>query len=286
MPPNPIIDSTARRDTASMSRSPSPRGADALRGAFAACREEGRAALVLYTTAGYPSPESGLEVLRALADGGADVIELGVPFSDPLADGPTIQHSSYEAIRQGVDLPWALDLLRRFRAERDTPVVVFTYLNPVLNYGAEAFERDAREAGADGVLLTDLPAGADPELERLFEESPMDLVRLIAPTTRPERVREIAAHARGFLYYVSRTGVTGAREELAAGLAAEVAAVRAATDVPVAVGFGISSPEQAHTVAGLADGVVVGSALVSLLGSEGPEAARDYVARLRAAMQR
>src|SRR5690606_20602705 len=122
---------------------------------------------------GFPSPDEGLQVLLTLADHGADVIELGVPFSDPLADGPTIQHSSFEAIRQGVDLPWTLELLRRFREQRDTPVVVFTYLNPVLGYGAEAFVRDAVGAGADGVLLTDLPAGADPELEALFRDSPL-----------------------------------------------------------------------------------------------------------------
>lgn len=259
-------------------------GAEALGAAFTACRQENRAALVLYTTAGFPTPAEGLDVLLALADHGADVIELGVPFSDPLADGPTIQHSSFEAIRQGVDLQWTLDLLRRFRAQRDTPVVVFTYLNPVLKHGPEAFVRDAVAAGANGVLLTDLPVGADPELEGLFADSPLDLIRLIAPTTRPERVEEIAREARGFLYYVSRTGVTGAQAELASGLAAEVAAVRAATDVPVAVGFGISSPEQARTVAALADGVVVGSALVTLLREKGVAAVGEYVASLRGAM--
>lgn len=267
-----------------MSRSTLSDRAGALAGAFAACREEGRAALVLYTTAGFPTPDEGLDVLLALADHGADIIELGVPFSDPLADGPTIQHSSFEAIRQGVDLAWTLDLLRRFRERRDTPVVVFTYLNPVLNHGVEAFLRDAADAGADGVLLTDLPAGADPELEALFADSRLDLIRLIAPTTLPARVKEIASGSRGFLYYVSRTGVTGAQEELAAGLAAEVAAVRNATDVPVAVGFGISTPQQARVVARLADGVVVGSALVSLLGKKGVRAAGDYVASLRDAM--
>ncbi len=239
---------------------------------------------MLYTTAGFPTPDAGLDVLLALADHGADVVELGVPFSDPLADGPTIQHSSFEAIRQGVDLPWTLELLRRFRAERDTPVVIFTYLNPVLNHGAEAFLRDAVAAGANGVLLTDLPVGADPELEDLFAESPLDLIRLVAPTTLPERVREIARASRGFLYYVSRTGVTGAREELADGLAAEVNAVREASEVPVAVGFGISTAAQARTVARIADGVVVGSALVSLLGSRGVAPVGEYVAGLRAAM--
>lgn len=253
---------------------------------FAACREENRAALVLYTTAGYPSPESGLDALLAMADGGADVIELGVPFSDPLADGPTIQRSSFEAIARGVDLEWTLELLARFRAQRDTPVVIFSYLNPILDYGVDEFLRDAAAAGASGVLVTDLPVGADPELEQTIADSPLDLIRLVAPTTTPERVREIAAAARGFLYYVSRTGVTGTQSELAAGLAEEVDAVRSATDLPVAVGFGISTPEQAAVVARLADGVIVGSALVDLLGQEGVGAVRGFVERLRGAMER
>jgi len=254
--------------------------------AFHRARDERRAALVPYVTAGHPSPEATAEVLRMLADEGADVIELGVPFSDPLADGPTIQLSSFQAIARGVDLSWTLGALARFRAERDTPVVLFTYLNPVLHHGVDRFLRDAADAGAQGVLLTDLPVGADPGIERAFAESPLDLVRLIAPTTRPERVREIAAAGRGFLYYISRTGVTGARTELKEGLESEVAEVRAATRVPVAVGFGISTPEQAATVAQIADGVVVGSALVELLGREGVARAAELVRGLRAAMDR
>ena len=251
---------------------------------FAACRAEGRAALVVYTTSGHPDPESGLETLLALADAGTDILELGVPFSDPLADGPTIQLSSFRAIEQGVDLRWTLDLLARFRAERSTPVVIFSYLNPIMHYGVDRFLRDAVDAGANGVLVTDLPLGGDAGLERRFLDSPLDLIRLLAPTTKPERIREIAADASGFLYYVSRTGVTGAREALAAGLAHEVAAVRAATDLPVAVGFGISTPEQARTVAALTDGVVVGSAVVDLLAREGVDAAAAFVRELRSAV--
>jgi tryptophan synthase alpha chain len=251
---------------------------------FAACRAEGRAALVVYTTAGHPSPDEGLDALLALADAGTDILELGVPFSDPLADGPTIQLSSFRAIEQGVDLRWTLDLLSRFRELRPTPVVIFSYLNPLLHYGIGNFLEDASAAGANGVLVTDLPLGGDEELERIFLESPLDLIRLVAPTTKMERVGRIAADASGFLYFVSRTGVTGAREELAAGLAEEVAGVRAVTDLPVAVGFGISTPEQARTVAALADGVVVGSAVVARLASEGIAAASDFVRELRAAM--
>lgn len=252
--------------------------------AFAAARAERRAALVPYVTAGHPRREDGLDVLLAVADAGADVVELGVPFSDPLADGPTIQRSSYDAIAQGVDLRWTLDALASFRSKRDTPVVLFTYLNPVINHGVDRFLADARSAGAQGVLLTDLPVGADPELEAKFAASPLDLVRLVAPTTTPARAKEIAAAARGFLYYVSRTGVTGARQELQAGLAAEVAAIQAVSPVPVAVGFGISTPEQAAEVAAVADGVVVGSALVETLRTGGVEAGAAFVRALRAAI--
>lgn len=256
-----------------------------LAGAFAAARDEGRAALIPYLTAGHPRPRDTGEILRGLADEGADVIELGVPFSDPLADGPTIQRSSFEAIAQGVDLRWTLDALADFRAVRSTPVVLFTYLNPLLRHGMDRFLADAADAGAQGLLLTDLPVGADPGLEARIHASSLDLIRLVAPTTRPERVRTIAAAARGFLYYVSRTGVTGARSELAEGLAAEVAEVRALTPVPVAVGFGISTPEQAAAVARVADGVVVGSALVETLGAEGVEGGLAFVRSLRQAIE-
>ena len=256
-----------------------------LAASFDRARAEGRAALVPYVTAGHPSPAATAEILTGIADDGADVIELGIPFSDPLADGPTIQRSSFEAIAQGVDLRWTLDALADFRARRDTPVVLFTYLNPVLRHGVERFLDDALSAGAQGVLLTDLPVGADPALEGRIDASGLDLIRLVAPTTKPARVRTIAAAARGFLYYVSRTGVTGARQELQAGLAREVEEVRAITSVPVAVGFGISTPEQAATVARVADGVVVGSALVDALQSEGVEGGRRFVRALRRAVE-
>lgn len=257
-----------------------------LAGTFAACRAEGRAALIPYVTAGHPAPGDTGALLRMLAEEGADIIELGIPFSDPLADGPTIQLSSFQAIEQGATLEWTLAQLAEFRREHATPVVLFTYLNPIFRHGIGRFLRDAAAAGAQGVLVTDLPVGVDAELEDQFEASGMDLIRLIAPTTLPARVAHIARAGRGFLYYVSRTGVTGARIELASGLAAEVAAVRAASSVPVAVGFGISTPEQAATVAAVADGVVVGSALVDLLAREGVEGARPFVRALRGAVAR
>ncbi|CAN5839886.1 tryptophan synthase subunit alpha [soil metagenome] len=252
--------------------------------AFAECAAERRAALVVFTVSGHPSPKQTSEALHALADSGADVIELGVPFSDPLADGPIIQSASYDAIGQGTDLSWTLDTLASFHASRSTPVVLFTYLNPILRYGVGRFLKDATDAGAAGVLVTDLPVGADAALESQFARSQLDLIRLLAPTTPASRVREVAAEARGFLYYISRTGVTGTRTTLAAGLAHEVAALREATSVPIAVGFGISTAEQAGTVAQIADGVVVGSALVKTLAEEGVAAGARFVEGLRAAM--
>lgn len=245
---------------------------------------EGRAALVPYVTAGFPDPRSAVDVLPALADAGADVIELGIPFSDPLADGPTIQRSSFLSLEQGTTVPKVLEILRGFRARHQTPVVLFSYLNPVLSYGLDRFCEDARDAGAEGLLLTDLPVGADPEVEEQIEASGLDLIRLLAPTSPAERVEAVAEHARGFLYYISRTGVTGARTELPSGLEAEVTALKDRVGLPVAVGFGISTPEQARLVASVADGVVVGSALVRTLEEKGVEGARRFLASLRRGM--
>ena len=252
--------------------------------AFADRRNEGRPALIPYVTAGHPAVDSTLDVLRAIADAGADVIELGIPFSDPLADGPTIQRSSFRSLEAGTTVERVLGDLARFRRERETPVVLFTYLNPVLRYGLDGFLADAVEAGANGLLLTDLPAGSDPAIERAVADSPLDLIRLVAPTTRIERVPEIARGGSGFLYYISRTGVTGAREAVRDELTEEVRAIRDCVDLPVAVGFGISTPEQAARVGALADGVVVGSALVDALERGGVEAGAAFVGGLRAAL--
>ncbi len=261
-----------------------PSARDLLAPHFARWQAAGRHVLIPYVTAGYPRPQDTLAFLDGLADAGADVIELGVPFSDPVADGPTIQRSSQRALEQGVDLAWVLRELREFRAGHATPVVLFTYLNPVLAYGVDLFLGDAVNAGAEGVLLTDLPAGSDPALETKFEESPLALIRLLAPTTPPERVRHIAERAQGFLYYISRMGVTGARASLPPELAEEVAAIRGMANVPVAVGFGISTPEHAAAVARVADGVVVGSAVINALDRGGVPAAAEFVRALRAAL--
>jgi len=249
--------------------------------AWARLRAEGRSALIPYLTAGYPSPEASLDALRAAAEV-SDLIEVGVPFSDPLADGPTIQRSTFEALRAGMTLPRTLELIQR--ASLDRPVVVFSYLNPILRYGLERFLRDADALGVAGLILTDLPAGSDAGVEAAVHASPLDLVRLVAPTTRPERLRQAVGDAEGFVYLVARLGVTGASTALAADLPGSVARLRAATPLPIAVGFGISTPAQARAVAALADGVVVGSALVDVLGRDGVAAAAAFLRGLRGAV--
>jgi len=254
--------------------------------AFAGRRARAQAALVPYVTAGFPSGVDVPELVRAVADAGADVIELGLPFSDPLADGPTIQRSSFQSLSHGTTTAKVLEWLSDFRSTRDTPVVLFTYLNPVLRFGVDRFAREAKDAGAQGLLVTDLPAGADPAVEECVRAAGLDLIRLIAPTTPAARIPEVARGASGFLYYISRTGVTGARAELRATLRDEISRVREAVSLPVAVGFGISTPDQAAEVAAVADGVVVGSALVQAFEAGGVEAGAAFVASLRAGMDR
>ncbi len=250
--------------------------------AWAGLRAEGRTALIPYLTAGFPTLEASEQAFRAAAEV-ADILELGVPFSDPLADGPTIQRSTFQALRQGMTLARTLELVDRVRPAR--PVVIFSYLNPILRYGVERFLRDADTLGIAGQLLTDLPAGSDPAVESAVRESPLDLIRLIAPTTRPERLALAVAGAEGFIYLVARLGVTGASRALAQDLGESVARVRRATDLPVAVGFGIANVAQAAEVARIADGVVVGSALVETLGRGGVDAARRFLEELRAGLE-
>jgi tryptophan synthase alpha chain len=243
-----------------------------------AVRDAGRAALIPYLTAGFPTAAVSLEALQRVAAAGADLIEVGVPFSDPLADGPTIQRASEVALAQGMTLAGVLDLVRR--AALPVPVVLMTYVNPVLAYGAARLLGDAASAGVSGLLLTDVPAGADPALERAVAASPLDLIRLVAPTTPPERLTQAASGGGGFVYLISRLGVTGARARVPDDLGAQVARVRAATTLPLAVGFGISTAAQVRETARLADGVVVGSALVEALRAGGPAAAERLVREL------
>ncbi len=244
----------------------------------------GQSALIPYICAGYPSRDESLALLHAAADAGADILELGIPFSDPLADGPTIQAATFRALKGGMTVDGSLELLREFRKTCDTPVVLFTYLNPVYHYGVTRFVDLAREAGAQGILLTDLPAGADPEMEEAVRTGGLDLIRLLAPTTSPERAAEVGRAGSGFLYYISRTGVTGARTELRGELAREVETLREQVHLPIAVGFGISTPEQAALVSGIADGVVVGSALLQAVEEGGVEGGRRFLEGLRTGM--
>lgn len=249
---------------------------------WADLRRSGRAGLVPYLTAGFPTIADSRDALRVAASH-ADVLEVGVPFSDPLADGPTIQASTFTALANGMTLPGTLELIAE--AGVDTPVVLFSYLNPVMQYGVERLMRDATELGIAGILLTDLPAGADPLVEGPIQASSLDLIRLLAPTSDARRIAQAVDGAQGFLYLVARLGVTGASSELASGLADQIAGVRHATDLPLAVGFGISTAAQVRDVAGLADGVVVGSALVDVLGRDGVGAADRFLANLRAALE-
>jgi tryptophan synthase alpha chain len=263
-----------------------PNAAVTIKDRFHQRADQGRGTLIPYLTAGFPDTSTSEALMSALAEAGADVLELGIPFSDPLADGPTIQRTSFEALQGGMTTAGALELLERFRRTHDTPVVLFTYLNPVLRFGPERFLERAVEAGAQGLLLTDLPAGADAELEETILSTPLDLIRLLAPTTPLSRAGRVATGGRGFLYYISRTGVTGAREEIREELGAEVAAIRETTELPVAVGFGISTPEQAAAVSAVADGVVVGSALMEALDRNGVEGAASLLRSLREGMDR
>jgi tryptophan synthase alpha chain len=247
---------------------------------FTQLKHDRRRALVPYVTAGHPSRSATLELLAGLEGAGADVIEVGVPVSDPMADGPIIQASSQRALDEGMTFDGVLDVISRARLS--IPVVLFSYLNPLLAAGKDVLLR-AADAGAHGVLVTDLPVGADPALERRFGEGPLAFIRLVAPTTPQERMAEIARHGSGFVYLISRLGVTGVREELPSELPATVARLRGATDLPICVGFGVSRPEQARAVAELADGVVVGSAIVRAAG-ESVERAVSLASSLRVAI--
>jgi len=246
-----------------------------------AVREDGRAALIPYVTAGHPDRAATRALLGGAAAAGADLVELGVPWSDPVADGPVIQASSHHALAAGMTLRGVLELLAA--APRDTPVVLMSYLNPILRYGARAFAADAASAGAAGLLVTDLAVGADPDTEAALAAGGLPLVRLAAPTTPPARLAAIAAAARGFVYLVGRLGVTGAGD-LAESLGARVADLRRVTDLPVAIGFGVDGAARARRVARLADGVVVGTAVVERMERGGVAAALELVRELRAAL--
>lgn len=243
----------------------------AIEAAFARARAEGRAAFIPYVTAGDPDATTTGGVLKMLCEEGADLIELGVPFSDPLADGPVIQRASQRALSGGMTLRRALDLAARIRAQIPAPIVLFTYANPVFRMGIEQFTAGCRASGVDGVLATDLPIEEAVDLRESLASRGIRSIPLLAPTSGPERIALAARPEAGFIYYISRTGVTGERDGLPAALEQEVGAVRKAASLPVAVGFGISTPEQFARVAAFADGVVVGSAIVRAIETGGAD---------------
>jgi tryptophan synthase alpha chain len=257
---------------------------------FTQLKEQGQAALIPFVTAGDPDLRTTLEILRALEKAGADLIELGIPFSDPTADGPTIQRSSQRALINKLSLPKIFSLVREFRRNSGIPLILFGYFNPFFHYGLESFCREAVAAGADGVLCVDLPPEESGELKQWSDRVGLDVIFLLSPTSGPERIRQAAARGSGFIYYVSVTGVTGARRSLNGQLRTEVARVRRATPLPVGVGFGISTPQQAAWVSRFADAAVVGSALVQIIeaASSKKQKAEDagrFVARLKNAMR-
>ncbi|MDQ8154095.1 MAG: tryptophan synthase subunit alpha [Gemmatimonadota bacterium] len=245
-----------------------------------ALRAQGRRALVCYATAGHPDPDRSVALWQGLEAAGADVLEVGVPFSDPMADGPVIQASSQVALEHGVHLDGALELVHR--AQLGIPVVLFSYLNPLIAAG-EGVLRRAADAGVHGVLVTDLPVGSDPAREAWLGEGPLDFVRLVAPTTPAERMGEIARHGRGFVYLISRLGVTGMSDTLPPDLPATIARLRGVCTLPICVGFGVSRPEHARAIGAHADGVVVGSAIVRAAG-ESVNLAVALARELRAAL--
>lgn len=256
---------------------------DRLATRFAACRAEGRAALVTFVTAGDPDLETSAGILAALPGAGADIIEIGMPFTDPMADGPAIQAGNLRSLSHGTRLRDVLAMVRAFRAGDDaTPLVLMGYYNPILAYGPERFAREAAAAGLDGTIVVDLPPEEADELLPHLEASGLHLVRLATPTTDAARLPRVLGGASGFLYYVAVAGVTGANAASADEIGAAVTRLRAATDLPIAVGFGVRTPEQAAAVARHSDAVVVGSAIVDAIGAAADARANDIPARVAA----
>src|SRR6266511_6018952 len=233
---------------------------------FAELKEQGRAALVTFLTAGDPDPETSLAILRAIPAAGADVVELGMPFTDPMADGPAIQMSSQRALKAGQTLKKTLDMVRAFRQGDDaTPLVLMGYYNPIYIYGVDRFLRDAKSAGVDGLIVVDLPPEEDAELCLPALKAGLNFIRLATPTTDDKRLPAVLANTSGFVYYVSITGITGAAAPETGKVTSAVARIKRHTDLPVAVGFGVKTAAHARAIAEGADAVVVGSALIDAL---------------------
>lgn len=257
-----------------------------LRARFEELRARGEGTLVAYLTAGYPDPSAAPEMLAALAEGGADIIELGIPFSDPTADGPTIQAACTQALDNGFKVDSAFASVRGFRAEYDVPLILFTYLNPVLARGPERFAAEAAEAGADGLLIVDCPPEESEELDEVLHRHGLVRIYLIAPTTGRERAAAILERAEGFVYVITATGTTGKDDAVAADVSGLLGMVRELTGSPVVAGFGIARPDQVAGICALCDGAVVGSELVRAAAAGSAGELRERVAGLKAATRR
>jgi tryptophan synthase alpha chain len=253
---------------------------------FKSLKAQGKTALAPFVTIGFPTVKMSEELAHAIVDSGGDMLELGIPFSDPLADGPTVQMTSYHALLQGVNLSTVLETVRHLRKDgMEVPLVLMGYYNPFLHYGTEKFIKEAVEAGADGIIVPDLPTEEAGPLQKLCDSYGMYLVPLIAPTSTDQRIADACKHAKGFIYCVSVAGVTGARRSLADGLAEFVGRVREHTDLPLLIGFGVSNREHIETISKFADGAIVASALIDAV-DKSPEdqklqTARDFIRQLK-----
>lgn len=227
-------------------------------------------ALIAYLTAGYPNVEATIEATLLLADSGCDIIELGIPFSDPMADGLTIQHSSHQALLKGVTTRTCFEIAGRIRGKSNVPLVFMTYLNPVISYGVEKFCAGCATTGVDGLIIPDLPPGELPELDNSARAHGIDTIYFVAPNSSHERIGKVAQSSTGFIYLVSVTGVTGVRNSFSSGLSAVISDVRKVTDIPLCIGFGISGADQAAEAAALSDGVIIGSRIIQILEKGGP----------------
>ena len=265
--------------------------ASRISGLFERCRADGRKAFIAYITAGDPSPAHTTRLVLALERGGVDLIEVGVPFSDPIADGPVIQRASDRALRAGTNLAQVLNIVREIRRDSQIPLLLFSYMNPLLRHGFERLGAEAADAGVDGVLLTDLSIEEGQEPAAKLRAHGLDTVFLAAPTSTERRLRLIAERSSGFIYLVSRTGVTGEQQSLASSARTLTQKMRELTDLPLAIGFGVSTPDQVAEVAQLADGVVIGSAIVRFIEGNAeapdlPERLEKFVSELTAPLRR
>lgn len=252
---------------------------------FDRCKKQGKTALVTFTMAGDPSPEASLDILLSLPSLGVDVVELGIPFSDPAADGPSIQAAGIRALKAKTTMETVLDIARQFRAVHvETPLVLMGYYNPIFRYGDSRFAEDAAAAGVDGVIIVDLPPEEESVTKTALEKAGVALVRLIAPTTEGERLEKLLKSAGGFVYTIAVKGITGTRSATAVDIDARIKSIRKHTSLPVVVGFGIKTPEQAAALKGVSDGVVIGSALVDMLHTEGHGNAITFLKTVSAAL--